>query len=127
MNKQLRPEMTGKEALAILHKAHNAVGWHLFSPDASSEEQTIRAQIHTAFRVLDLAMHGEVIRHRPLCGCCHVQLCPEDYVQVRIKGLPYASPACPACLERLKTEQLLEAIEIWNEERQQWEQKEVPR
>jgi hypothetical protein len=80
MNQQQHAGMTGKEALAILHKAHTAVGCHLFKPDVSAEEQAISAQNSQSF----------------------------------------SCTGSDVCLERL------EAIEIWNEERQQCEQKEVP-
>jgi hypothetical protein len=122
MNKQTRPEMTRKQALAILHKAHDAVGWHLYSPEASGEEQALRAQMHTAFRVLDRALHGQEASYCPLCEFCYLHLCTDDYIQARTKGQLYAQPCCMPCIERLKAAQQLEYIEVWNEERKKWEE-----
>jgi hypothetical protein len=73
-SKRQKPEMARKEALAILHKLHDAVGWHLYSPDASEEDQALRTQMHTAFRMLDLALHGEEARSCPLCAFCYLHL-----------------------------------------------------
>src|SRR5689334_15850502 len=94
MRKKTSPEMTRKQALAILHKAHDAVGWHLYGPDASEEERILRGQLSDAFRVLDLALHGKEVHYRPLCEHCYLQLCPFDYIQVHIKEQFRTSPCC---------------------------------
>src|SRR5690348_8070109 len=72
MNKNTSSKMTRKEALAVLHKAYDAVGWSLFSENATEEAKALREQVPDAFRVFDVALYGEQARLRATGGLCHI-------------------------------------------------------
>jgi len=110
-----KPEMTRKEALAVVHKVYEAQGFRIFREDATEEEKALQEQIHTAFRILDVAFHGEGARYfsTGLCSFCYLRL--SHGFQVRIKGdsMRLMRPCCPGCQEHLQTEQKLERAEDW--------------
>ena len=111
---QRRPGMTRKEALAVLHKVHDAVGWHLFSSDASEECKVLADQVHTAFRILDMALHGEQARYGDdFCRVCYLHpSIPDQKVYLKSKTY-FALPCCSTCLERLQNEQQIITMEYW--------------
>src|SRR5690348_4051546 len=111
---QRRPEMTRKEALAVLHKVHDAVGWHLFSSDASQECKVLADQVHTAFRTLDMALYGDEAKYGDhLCRVCYLHpSIPDQKVYLKSKDY-FGLPCCPACLERLQNTQQIIAMEYW--------------
>lgn len=106
--------MTRKEALAVLHKVHNAVGWHLCDPDASEECKVLAKSVHTAFRVLDEALHGDPIKYSSdLCVVCYLRPGLRDqYVYLKSKA-HISQPCCAPCLEQLQQEQQIIALEYW--------------
>jgi hypothetical protein len=114
-HKRQKPEMTRKEALAVLHKVQDAVGGHLFSPDATEECKMLADQVFTAFRVLNVALLGEWARYSDdLCEVCYLRRSiPNQKVSLK-NNKPYLSrPCCPSCLEQLQNEQQVAAMEYW--------------
>jgi hypothetical protein len=121
-------KMTRKEALAILHKAYDAVGWHLYGENATEEAKALREQVPDAFRIFDVALYGEQASLRATGGLCHICYLRMSMRQPLVckKGRCCAEPCCTSCFEQLKAEQQLAYIEIWNNKRSTWEKKEVP-
>ncbi len=115
------PTMTAKEALAILHRLNEAVGWHLYREPATEADRTLRDQVRDAFRILRLAVHGEAsfgdaVR---LCDVCYLRYPPLENPLVRLKPDATEMTACllkspcTPCLEHLKAEGRLEATINW--------------
>ena len=122
MNKKSRstpnpfPEMTRKEALAVVHKVYEAEGFRIFKSDASKEEKALQDQIHKAFTVLDVAIHGAGARYSSLglCAFCFLRL--SHGVCVLVKGDYIRRPCCTVCRKQLHAEQKLESVEGEKEE-----------
>ena len=109
-----KPTMTRKEALAVVHKVYEAGGVHIYSPDASHEAIVLREQIHVAFQVLDIAVHGKIpLGFGSLCDVCYLHYVPTDNPFVRLKGDSAIYAPCTQCLGRLKTEGKIESLEDW--------------
>jgi hypothetical protein len=109
-----KPEMTRKEALAILHKLSDVVSPQWFQPEASQESKALKEEVRIALRTLDIAVHGK----QASCigfgfGLC--KLCSLHYsaYTVLLKGdtSGYASPCCTRCLRTLANEHCLERID----------------
>jgi len=115
MSKKQKQAMNRKEALAVLHKVNNAIGWHLYSSSASEEEKALRAQVYTAFRVLDKAVHPALASSysSALCEFCYLRTSMQDTL-VYVKGNTYSSYCCEVCLEQLKTEKKIAYTGEWD-------------
>ncbi len=125
MSKKERPEMTRKEALAVLHKIYNAVGWHLLSDGVSEEEKALNKQAFAAFLTLDVALHGEQAKYYSdgLCRLCYLRMGMEG-ILVHAKGQSFREPCCTTCFEQLKTENKIESIAVWDGD--DWAEKGAP-
>ena len=111
-----QPELTPKEALAVLHRLNEAVGWRLYLPEATVEEQALREQACEAFYALRLAIHGTapLDASSALCDVCYLCYVPLANPFVVLKGGSGSHKApCTACLERLKAEGKIARIENW--------------
>lgn len=106
-----KPGMTRKEALAILHKVYKAGGIHIFDSNASEEAKTLRTQVHKAFDILDVAIHGPEagLTLFGLCEFCYLQV--SCGVRVQVKGDCFLRPCCPTCKELLQVVQKIERID----------------
>src|SRR6266581_4747941 len=101
------PAMTPEEAFSILHRLHDAVGYHLYDVSATEEEQALRKQILNAFRALCITVHGEApLGCMPsLCDVCYLRYTPIANPLVSLKeGLVRSKSPCTECLEQLKAE-----------------------
>jgi hypothetical protein len=109
-------KFTPKEALAVLHKLHEAVGWRLYLPEATVEEQALREQTCEAFYTLRLAIHGTAPLNASsaLCDVCYLCYVPlaNPFVFLKDDFRSHKSP-CTACMERLKAEGKIARIENW--------------
>lgn len=111
-----KPDMTRKEALAVLHKLYDVVGWHLYGEDVGAsitdEEKALREQIWDAFRVLDRAVYGEPPNsgfHNILCEVCYLRYLHLGTTHlVSLKGQITWKRCCAQCLEHLKAEGTME-------------------
>ncbi len=130
-NKNQKPGMTRKEALAVLHKVFDTVGWHLYSENPSEEEKALGDQVYDAFRIFDVAAHGEKGRYQVtggLCHYCYLRM-SMDKPLVCKKGqrgqryADWAQPCCSSCFEQIKAEQQLAYIEVWNDALLTWEKR----
>ena len=125
MKKNQKAVMTRKEALAVLHKLYDVVGWHLYGEDVGAsitdEEKALREQIWDAFRVLDRAVHGEPPNFgfsSTLCEVCYLRyLHVGSNHLVYLKGQATCKRCCAQCLEHLRVEGKIER-DLMEEERQ---------
>jgi len=106
--------MTRKEALATLHKLYDAVSCQWFLPGVSQESKTLKEEVQTALRTLDIAVHGK----RASCtgfgfGLCKICYLRYSVYTVLLKGdtSGYAYPCCTRCLRTLVNEHRLKCIE----------------
>src|SRR5437660_8639232 len=97
--------MTRKEALAVLHKVYQAGGIYIFSPDAPEDAKALREQVHTAFRILAIVIHGEEARYASFCHFCYLRFSQRLYA--RLKGAYVSWPCCTTCKEQLEEAQKL--------------------
>ncbi len=106
--------MTRKEALATLHKFYDAVSWQWFLPGVSQEGKTLKEEVQTALRTLDIAVHGKQASCTGfgfgLCKICYLRY---SVYTVLLKGdtSGYAYPCCTRCLRTLVSERRLERLE----------------
>jgi len=106
--------LSHKHALAIVHKAYAAVGWHLYEACATDEEQALREQVYAAFRVLDVAVHGPCpAGFLSLCEVCYLRYVPTEAPFVSLKGDYTSRNLCTQCIERLKAEGAIDHMEPW--------------
>jgi hypothetical protein len=116
MKKNQKAAMTRKEALAVLHKLYDVVGWHLYGEDVGAsitdEEKALREQVWDAFRILDRATHGEPLNYgfsSSLCEVCYLRyLHIGSNHLVYLKGHAICKRCCAQCLEHLKAEGKIE-------------------
>ena len=113
MNK--KPEMTRKEALAVVQKVVKAVGWHLYEDHATEEEKILREQVYKALQLLTSLVHGKPC-HDDMSSLCDV--CFLRYVEIRspfaiFKGETTRHSLCKACIQLLRAEGKIARLEDW--------------
>jgi hypothetical protein len=118
-----QPEMSLKEALAVLHKVYDALGLSLYCKEATQEEHTLRGQVEAAFQLLDSALHGRQTAYRDLCRYCYLNRWAGD-ILVQIGGRSTSNPCCASCLSRLQAEHAIVRLLRWDADTHHW--REVP-
>jgi hypothetical protein len=106
--------LSRKHALALVHTAYAAVGWHLYEERATDEETALRELVYAAFRVLDAAVHGPCPPGLiSLCEVCYLRYVPTEAPFVSLKGEYTSNHLCTRCLERLQAEGMVQCLEYW--------------
>jgi hypothetical protein len=108
--------MTRKEALALVYKFYDRLGFHLYDQQATPEDVVLRDQIWTALQGLQRSIHGEAPCGitNSLCQICYLCYVPIANPFVYLKGEPFSQKGiCTECLERLKAEGKIDRIINW--------------
>jgi hypothetical protein len=111
-----KPEMTRKEALAVLYKVKDAARPVLYSSQATDEIQLLRTQVYKALKILTTTVHGKAklgdTGH--LCEECYLHYVPVHAPFVFLRDESHTTKdLCDECLERLKAEGKIERLENW--------------
>ncbi len=114
-------DMTPQEALSILYRLNEAVGWHLHQASPPQEEQALRTLVWSALRTMCSTIHGEapLTCSSSLCDVCYLRYVPLETPMVTLKpgtargSTTLSKSPCSQCLEQLKAEGNLAEIINW--------------